>query len=84
MNFIFGFLTLDIGNCANSFALFKIPRIKEILGKSLTSTFEQKTMDLSLIPYNDANKGYQKAEVNEKRKLKLEEKLKLRDEDRLA
>jgi hypothetical protein len=41
-------------------------------------------MDLSLIPYNDANKGYQKAEVNEKRKLKLEEKLKLRDEDRLA
>lgn len=37
LNFIFSFPLLDIGHCGNSFALFKIPRIKEILGKSLIS-----------------------------------------------
>jgi ATP-dependent RNA helicase DDX55/SPB4 len=33
LNFIFSFNLLDIGECANSFFLFRIPRVKEILGK---------------------------------------------------
>lgn len=37
LNFIFSFSMLDIGHSAHSFALFKIPRVKEILGKSLSS-----------------------------------------------
>lgn len=53
------------------------------MGKSLTN-FESKALDLSAIPYVDANKGNQKAELQEKRKIKLEEKLKKREEDRAA
>lgn len=34
LNFIFALNQLDIGHVANSFCLFKIPRVKEILGKS--------------------------------------------------
>ncbi|KAH8739167.1 Spb4p [Cryptosporidium ryanae] len=34
LSFIFPFKNLSIGEIASSFALFKIPRIKEILGKS--------------------------------------------------
>ena len=36
LNFIFVMNMLDIGQVANSFYLFKVPRVKEILGKSLT------------------------------------------------
>ena len=36
LTFIFSFSLLDLGNAANSFALFKLPRIKAILGKSIS------------------------------------------------
>ena len=35
LNFIFSFTLLELGQVANAFFLFKIPRIKEILGKPL-------------------------------------------------
>jgi ATP-dependent RNA helicase DDX55/SPB4 len=37
LQFIFNSALLDIGNVANAFALFKVPRVKEILGKRLDS-----------------------------------------------
>ena len=38
LTFIFSFTMLDIGQVANSFCLFKIPRVKEILGKPIQFT----------------------------------------------
>jgi hypothetical protein len=35
LNFIFSFTLLELGSVANAFFLFKIPRIREILGKPL-------------------------------------------------
>ena len=35
LTFIFSLSLLDIGSVANSFLLFKIPRVKEILGKAM-------------------------------------------------
>ena len=40
LSFIFAFKTLDIGAVANSFFLFRLPRVKEILGKRIP-TFTQ-------------------------------------------
>jgi len=36
LNFIFSLQLLEIGQVANSFCLFKIPRVKEILGKPIS------------------------------------------------
>jgi len=35
LNFIFSFTLLEIGQAAHSFCLFRIPRVKEILGKPI-------------------------------------------------
>ena len=40
LSFIFSFTLLDIGQVANSFCLFKLPRVKEILGKPIKSFIE--------------------------------------------
>lgn len=40
LRYIFEFKNIDIGQIANSFFLFRIPRIKEILGKNIAS-FQQ-------------------------------------------
>jgi len=37
LSFIFAFKTLDIGHVANSFFLFRLPRVKEILGRRIES-----------------------------------------------
>lgn len=37
LSFIFNFGQLDVGNVANSFCLFRLPRVKEILGKKIES-----------------------------------------------
>ena len=73
LTFIFSSLLLDIGQCANSFALFKIPRVKEILGQQISS-FTQVEIDPEAVPYADANKGRQRADLQGKRKEKLERK----------
>jgi ATP-dependent RNA helicase DDX55/SPB4 len=50
LKFIFSFNHLQIGLVANSFALFRLPRIKEILGKKITG-FENQYKDLESIGY---------------------------------
>jgi hypothetical protein len=47
---------LDIGEVANSFYLFKIPRVKEILGKPTKSFVPDNTVDIDSLPYIDKNK----------------------------
>ena len=43
---------------AHSFLLFRIPRVKEILGKSITS-FKQFDIDIESIPWLDKNQESQ-------------------------
>lgn len=57
LNFIFAFNILDIGHVANSFFLFKIPRVKEILGKPTKSFIPDNSVKIESIPYKDANKS---------------------------
>ena len=64
LRFIFQFNLLDLGAVANSFYLFRIPRVKEILGKKIRG-FEQETIDLQSIPYTDKNKAKQKESTQE-------------------
>ena len=73
LQFIFSSTSLEIGQVANSFALFSIPRVKEILGKSIKG-FEGEKIDLAAVPYIDKNKEKQKMEVQKKRMEKFEEK----------
>lgn len=80
LEFIFSFHSLNIGAVANAFFLFKIPRVKEILGKKITGFEMDQDVDIEAIPYKDANKGNQKAELKEKRKEKLERKLQAAEE----
>ena len=54
LRFIFEFKNIDIGQIANSFFLFRIPRIKEILGRTF-STFQQSDIDIEAIPWLDKN-----------------------------
>jgi hypothetical protein len=63
---------LDIGQVANSFFLFKVPRVKEILGVSLKNFTPDNTVVIDDIPYKDKNKEKQKEGVNKKRQEKLE------------
>ena len=62
---------LDIGHVANSFFLFKVPRVKEILGKSLKSFQQDNSVQLEAIPYKDKNKEKQKEGTKKKRQEKL-------------
>jgi ATP-dependent RNA helicase DDX55/SPB4 len=75
LNFIFSFNLLCIGQAANSFCLFRIPRVKEILGKQLKGFEQNNTVDMDSIPYRDKNKGDQKLDITNKRKEKLQKKL---------
>ena len=65
LKYIFSFIHLCIGSVANSFALFTLPRIKEILGKKIEN-FESKEIDKDSIQYLDPNKKKQKEEGKEK------------------
>ena len=55
LQFIFAFNTLNIGQVANSFFLFKLPRVKEILGKPIKDFVPRTDIDLSKVGYADAN-----------------------------
>ena len=57
LTFIFSQTLLDLGQAANSFHLFKIPRVKEILGKPIKSFVGRSDVDLDKIAYKDSNKG---------------------------
>lgn len=57
LNYLFAIKLLDIGHVANSFFLFRIPRVKEILGLPLQKSFEgDHTIKIDEIPYKDKNK----------------------------
>lgn len=55
LQFIFAFSLLDIGQVANSFCLFRLPRVKEILGRSVNSFQTRHDVDLAAIEYKDKN-----------------------------
>lgn len=57
LTFIFNFNLLEIGYVANSFFLFKIPRVKEILGKMVKGFTTNHEIQIDSIPYRDENKG---------------------------
>jgi hypothetical protein len=48
---------LEIGQVANSFFLFKIPRVKEILGKLCKGFVPKTDIVIESVPYIDTNKG---------------------------
>lgn len=50
LKFIFSFKALDIGSIANSFALLRLPRIKEILNKKVGG-FTNQYIDIEAIGY---------------------------------
>jgi ATP-dependent RNA helicase DDX55/SPB4 len=52
LSFIFRLKSLDIGPLANSFCLLRLPRIKEILGKTVLG-FEQSERNPDEIEYLD-------------------------------
>ena len=47
LSFIFAFSMLEIGQVANSFFLFRLPRVKEILGRKIDGFETRKDVDLS-------------------------------------
>lgn len=57
LTFVFSFNLLEIGQVANSFFLFKIPRVKEILGKQCKGFTPNTEIKIESIPYIDKNKG---------------------------
>jgi len=85
LQFIFSMKLLDIGHVANSFFLFKVPRVKEILGISLKTFVTDHTVKYEEVPYKDKNKEKQKEGLNQKRQEKLEwkEQKKQEDEDKM-
>ena len=50
---------MDLGQVANSFFLFRLPRVKEILGKKIRNFLQNNDVDISSLPYADKNKGKQ-------------------------
>jgi len=84
LRFIFPFELLDIGNVANAFFLFKIPRVKEILGKKIKN-FNEESVQMGEIEYKDKNKAKQKKEKalireEEKKEMLLKQKKQWQDE----
>ena len=80
LQYIFSMKTLDIGEVANSFFLFRVPRVKEILGVSLKSFKTDNSVRIEDIPYVDKNKEKQKEGMHKKRQEKLEWKEKQKQE----
>lgn len=74
LQFIFAFNALSIGQVANSFFLFRLPRVKEILGKPVRDFVQRRDVDLEKITYRDSNQGKQFQQRKEKRKEKFDAK----------
>jgi hypothetical protein len=55
--------------------LFKIPRVKEILGKRCAGFTPKNDVKIECIPYVDQNKGKQKSDLVQKRKDKFDKKV---------
>ena len=72
LQYIFSMKLLDIGQVANAFFLFKVPRVKEILGIPLKNFKTDNSIKIEEIPYKDKNKEKQKEGTMQKRQEKLE------------
>ena len=61
---------MDIGDTANSFFLFRIPRVKEILGKKIDGFKETKINfdDVKFVDKNQESQYLQKRERNQQRR----------------
>ena len=55
LQFIFAFNVLSIGQVANSFCLFRLPRVKEILGRPVRDFVTRTDIDVQSIAYQDQN-----------------------------
>ena len=55
LNFIFAFNQLNIGQVANSFGLFRLPRVKEILGRPIKDFEQNREVNVNEIAYADKN-----------------------------
>uniref|UniRef100_A0A0G4G7G3 ATP-dependent RNA helicase n=1 Tax=Chromera velia CCMP2878 TaxID=1169474 RepID=A0A0G4G7G3_9ALVE len=53
--FLFPFKKLELGRVANFYALLRIPRVKEILGRRVEH-FQQSPLDPQLVPFKDAER----------------------------
>ena len=80
LQFIFAFNTLSIGQVANSFFLFKLPRVKEILGRTIKDFVARNDLDLTTLAYRDSNQGKQFEERQKKRKEKFEQKQEINEQ----
>ena len=54
--------------------MFRLPRVKEILGKRIDG-FKQSSIDINSIQYKDANKGKQHDMIKQARVEKFERKM---------
>ena len=84
LSFIFAFSLLDIGQVANSFFLFRLPRVKEILGKKVEGFKTRHDVDINKIEYKDKNQTKQHEEHMRKRELKFAEKKQVIEEAKVA
>ncbi len=55
LKYIFDIKLLDIGNIANSFGLFRLPRIREIIGKKVDNFIQDETVKPGDFEYMDSN-----------------------------
>jgi len=72
--FIFAFNQLDIGQVANSFCLFRLPRVKEILGRRVEGFTTRHDVNINEVEYIDKNQAKQHEEALKKRQVKFDEK----------
>ena len=79
LSYIFEFKHLDLGYLAQSFCLLRIPRVKEILGKSIDN-FVQSEVDPESIKFKDPKKEKQRAQEKERKALEIAEVKKKRKE----
>lgn len=67
LSFIFTFHTLNIGAVANSFFLFRLPRVKEILGKRIEGFETKHDVDMASIPYKNKDQEKQAGIIDQRR-----------------
>jgi len=78
--FIFAFTLLDLGQVANSFFLFRLPRVKEILGRRVDGFKTNHDVNIEAIPYKDKNQTKQHEEQRRRREEKFERKQQEKEE----
>lgn len=78
--FLFPFKDLDLGNLATGYALLRLPRIKEILGKQVKG-FQQSEVDPASVPFKNKKQEKQRKEKLAK---DLEDREKNKEEEKKA